>query len=338
MRYGLLIISLLVGLLVGCSGNGSFKVTGTLSDGANTNLYIKYYSNGAVHSGVIAATDGKFELVGSASEPTIVEILDRGNKVLGRVYAVNGDELTIVIDMKSPLKSQVRGTPENERWGSTIYNNAMTLGHSEPAKVNEFVERYIDEHPDDVASTLLFVTFYDASLDPVHADEVFCRITEEARIPSIVSAYMLMSQPFNRPEAMEPVTELHYRTFDMDSATFTPRGHAATLLSFRDDKDPRNDSIVRSYKQLRRDYAEAKLQIVDFALYPDTTSWKGAVRGDSAKWVQAWTPGGILSTELDRLAIPAIPYYIVLDSAGVQQYRGADPLAVSTKIKSLIKK
>ena len=47
------------------------------------------------------------------------------------------------------------------------------------------------------------------------------------------------------------------------------------------------------------------------------------MRWDTATLQQAWAPGGIFARDVDRLAIPSLPYYIIADTAGRQIYRGS---------------
>lgn len=103
-----------VAALWSCSEPKTFKISGEVSGNANTNLYVKYYGDGAVRSGVTVARSGKFETEMSSATPTLVEILDNEYNVLGRLYAQNGDELTIHIDRSNPALSKASGSPIND--------------------------------------------------------------------------------------------------------------------------------------------------------------------------------------------------------------------------------
>lgn len=310
-------------VLTGCGKDKSLKLTGEVLGGANTNLYLKYHSGDALKSNVTAARDGKFEGEFDMPSPAMVYILDNEGNTLAMLYAQAGDNLNVTINRSTPSKSVVTGSDINERWSKLMNDNSELLTSADVDKINKLVEDYITANPTDVVGALMYVSFYDASVDPVHAGEVLESIDTEARRPEILDYFAAQLRRFALPEAYAEIDTLVYRPADKDtSIVFSAKGKKATLIALSNENSRRNDSIVPPLKRLYKALPEAKAQILDLALMSQYNSFSRMVRRDSAKWEQGWIPGGILGEGLDRLAIPDMPYFIVTDTAGSQIYRG----------------
>lgn len=307
----------------GCGEDKIFKLTGEVIGGANINLYLKYYSGDALRSNVTAARNGKFEGEFALLSPAVVQILDNEGNLLATMYAQRGDNLNVTIDRSNPSKSSVKGSEINERWSKLMNDNSDLLASSDRIKINQLVEDYIAENPTDVVGALMYNSFYDASMNPVHAGEVLESIDTEARRPEILDCFASQLRRFAVPEAYDEIDSIIYRPADKDtSIVFCAKGKKASLIALSNENSRRSDSIVAPLKRLYKDLPEAKARILDLALMSQYNSFSRNVKRDSAKWEQGWIPGGILGTGLDRLAIPEIPYFIVTDTAGAQIYRG----------------
>lgn len=320
-----------------CGGPESFKITGELTDGATLNLYVKYYGAGAVRTGVTAAREGKFEAEFSSSTPTIVELLDNDYNVLARMYLQNGDEMNITVNRANPTASRVTGNEISERWSALINEHSETLSSGDHEKINTVIEDYITANPSDPVGALMFAEFYDSSSDPVHAMEVMEMIDMEARPVGVLDPVATIVSRFADPDAYGKVSPIKYRLAANDSTiTFSPKDKPVSLISLSDENSKRTDSIVPHLKKIAKDFPEKKLQVIDFVLYADTGAFKRVTYRDSATWVQGWLPGGILGKGIAELAVPAMPYFIVTDSAGTQLYRGTSATEASDRIKEAL--
>lgn len=331
-----IIATLLIGMGIwSCGGPTSFKIKGELKDGSTTNLYVKYYGAHAVRSGVTAAREGKFEAEFSSPELTIVEILDNEYNVLARMFVKNGDEVNVTIDRANPLNSRVTGNEINERWSSLINRNAELLSSEAPDSINQMIEDYITANPSDPVGALMFAQFYDASSDPVRAMAVMEQIDIEARPSGVLDPYALMVSGFADSTTYGKVQPIKYRTAKSDSVIiFKPSDKEISLIAISNENCKHSDSIVPYLKKIYADHSQKKLQVIDFVLYADTGAFKRVTYRDSAKWIQAWLPGGILGKGIAELAIPDLPYFIVTDSTGTQLYRGTSLQEAADKIKS----
>lgn len=337
-RIILILAAVAMALLQACSGPESFNISGEVKGGGNINLYLKYYADDAVRTAVTAATGGKFSGDFQASTPALVELLDNDSQVLARFYAVNGDQLQITVDRTNPALSKVTGTPINEQFSALVNANADLIAKGDAEAVNRWIEGYITDHPADPVSSLIFASFYDFSIDPVHAGEVLEMIATEARLPEALDIYTSQIRKFADAKAYGPVAPLAYLPVgDDDFVTFDPKDKKLSLVIISNENSRRNDSVVPHLRRIYKDMPEKKSQMLDLVLYTDSHMLKGATRRDSAGWKQGWVPGGILGPGLDALAIPEIPYYIVIDSGARQIYRGPSPQKAETVIADYVK-
>lgn len=333
-----IIMALLTALcLTGCGGPESFKITGEVTDGSTINLYVKYHGANAVRTGVTAARQGKFEAEFSSPEPTIVEILDNEYNILARMFLKNGDEMNVTIDRANPTASKVTGNEISQRWSELINEHAAALTSGDSKKINDMIEAYIKANPADPVGALMFAEFYDSSTDPVHAMEVMEMIDIDARPDGVLDPCATIVGRFADAESYGKVKPIKYRVAESDSVRiFSPCDKKVSLISLSNENSKRSDDIVPELKKIAKDFPSKKLQMIDFVLYSDTNAFKRVTYRDSATWIQAWLPGGILGKGLAELSVPDMPYFIVTDSAGTQLYRGTSASEAADIIKDAL--
>lgn len=320
-------------LLAACGSADSFEVDGKIADGSTINLYVRYYTGSEVRQGVTPADQGKFSFSASAPQPAIVEILDNENKILGRAYVANGDKLTFTIDRANPYRTTVRGSADNEAWSAFLNAHADTLRLGRPRLTNALVEQYSAEHPGELVPVLLFATLYDASVDPWRADSVMLSLSTEARAQALLLPMSTALARSVSADACAPVTGIAYRS--LDSASVFKPVKAASVLVFCSSNyyGPGRDSLVYAMRQAEKN---KRLDVCEIMFAPDSLSWRSRTRLDSLSR-QGWVPAGVYSAGIDRLAIPRLPYFIVLDSAGAQALRTADFAEAVAEADSLAK-
>lgn len=308
-------------MALSCSGPKTFDVEGRVAGNANMNLYVKYYGNGRVNSALALAREGQFEFKGASAAPAYMEISDNEGRPLAYLCIANGDKASVTIERSNPFLSQASGSPALEEWTRVANANADVLLNGPDSAANAIIEDYVLANPRAMASAMLLLTAYRTDANPLMADSLARTIAPEARPDGVFDSYVTILSPYSSPAYAEPVDTLWYRTAkSRDTQTYAPADHKITLLVLSNDqfRSFRRDTLVPALKLAAKD---KKLQIVDLVLSTDTSNFKSAVRLDSATWIQGWAPGGIYARGLDRLSIPTLPYYIILDSAGRQTHR-----------------
>lgn len=307
-------------LLAACGSADSFEIDGKIADGSTINLYVRYYTGAEVKQGVTPADQGKFSFRASTPQPSIVEILDNEDKMLGCVYVANGDKLTINIDRANPYRTTVKGTADNEAWSAFLNAHADALRLGRADLTNALVEQYSAEHPGEMVPVLLFATLYDASTDPQRADSVMRSLSTEAHAQTLLLPMSTVLARFVDADFNAPVRSIAYRS--LDSASVFKPTKAASVLAFCNSNyyGPQRDSLVYAMRQAEKN---KRLEICEIMFAPDSLSWRSRTRFDSLGR-QGWVPAGVYSADIDALAIPRLPYFIVLDSAGVQALRTVD--------------
>ena len=320
-------------LLAACGRADSFEVSGQIAEGSTINLYVRYYTGAEVRQGVTPADQGKFSFHASTPQPAIVEILDNEDKILGRAYVANGDKISVTLDRANPYRSVVRGTADNEEWSAFLNSHADSLRLGRPELTNALVERYSAEHPGEMVPVLLFATLYDASIDPHRADSVMRSLSAEAHAQTLLLPMSTALARFADVDLSMPVRSIAYRSLDSTSV-FKPT-KAATVLAFCNSNyyGPQRDSLVYAMRQAEKN---KRLEVCEIMFAPDSLSWRSRTRLDSLDR-QGWVPAGVYSADIDALAIPRLPYFIVLDSVGGQALRTADFARAAVVADSLSK-
>ena len=248
---------------------------------------------------------------------------------------MNGDEIDVTIDPKSPAAMKVeKGNEAAIRWAQWLNANAKILDGRNSKAINALVAKYVKAHPQDIVSTLIVTTVYDASADPEGASKLLSSIAPEARPTALTDAFATLLTYADTSAGKRRVSPLTLMAQGDTVTTFSPRKHRLSLLVFSDENSGRADSIVPALRRLRKAHTDKALGIIDISLDTDTLAWQSSTRNDTATWDAAWGTGGIASAALRPLAIPRLPYFIVTDSVGSQIYRGA---SISQALKKIDK-
>lgn len=305
-------------ILWSCGDSESFTIEGTVDGNATLNLRFIYYSNNTLVRGLTAARDGKFEYKGVAPTPTIVEILDNDYRPLGRLFVVNGDHIECSLTRNAPNAIKVSGSEVSERWADFLNDNAEGLNSP---TANNVIEKYVSDHPDDIVSTLLMLTSYNASSNALKADSLMSSINPDVRPSTIVAGFNTLLQRLVSDSATEPITGITCLNMKDSLVKVDPEARPLSLIILSDNASGRQDSIVSALKRLSGKSKKKSLQIIDISLDKDTVAWHKSVRPDSADWHQLWVAGSLASPGLERLGVPTVPYFIITDSTGVQLLR-----------------
>lgn len=320
-------------LLTSC-GSDSFKVKCDIAGGRTMNVRVVYAGDDVLNNVLGAARDGRFLFEGHAPENgALVEILDNDYRPLGRFFARNGDEIKLTVDPANPAVVRAEGSDVNERWSEWTAKNAKVLQSADSRAVNAAVAAYVKGHKDDILSSLLMITCYDASTDPEGAERLLQSIDPAARPESLTSVRMLVDARTSSRVARGKVAPIVYLSSRADTpVTFNPRRHTRTLLAFTGQQEER-DSIIDALREFYGSRPRGT-EVLDMRLDQDTLQWRRTVNSDSVAWPAAWVAGSVAAPGVDRLGIPTLPFFIVTDSTGTQIYRGTSVAAAVRMARS----
>lgn len=318
-----------------CGDNESFTIEGRIEGNPTINLRYLYYSNNALQQGITAARDGKFTFKGISPTPTILEITDNDYRLIGRLYVVNGNRIECTLDRNNPNNITIEGNDTGKRWAAFLRENAGKLAGE---NANSIIEDYIARHTDDIVSTLLIVTAYNANNRAARVDSILETIATEARPSTLTDGYNYLLQRLVATEATSEVRPIVFFNAKDSLETYNPSRSRFSLIALRKSHGDNIDSITPEIRKLASEYKSRQLAIVDFSTETDTSVWKKEVRADSATWSCGILISSVASPGIDRLGVPSIPYFIVVDSAGNQHYRGPSVSAASAEISTLLEK
>lgn len=317
------VLSVLLLLVCSCADSTRFVVNGTTPGTDNMNLRFGYDSPSGYRSGVVAVRDGKFEFSGESQVPTLVEMYEHDYTPLGQLYLVNGDKVECVVTRGKPEAIKISGTPVNERWAKFLNSNTGVLRTPDCDSV---IAAYVTAHPDDILSTLLLMTQYDARRNPAGADSLLSKIHPSARPEFLAGSFSYLLSRAYHEGTLAPVDSITYISTSNTVDALSPEGRKATVYLFTADETQRTDSIVKALVRLSKLRGVA---VADIFLSPDTLTWRRMIRnerlsGVDGTWRRGWLPGNIGAPQLQALGVTSLPFALVCDSTGAQRFRGQD--------------
>lgn len=321
-------------VLCACTNTEQFRVNGKLEGNPTLNLRVGYYSDGVYNTLITAARDGEFEFYGSSRQPALVEIFDYDYRLLARLFAANGETMTVDLSGKYPYGVKMEGNAVTEEWSKFLNDNADSLKAGSKA-ANAVIARYIGSNPGKVLSSLLLVKHYDASADIAGADSLLTLIEPKARPTDITAGFEYALQRMMAAGCWEPVEMINFLDRRDSLRIFNPSAYSASLIAFTEASQRTPSQELAAFRRMKKN-AKKRFEILDMALDPDTVQWKRGTRNDTATWVQGWAAASLAGRGVDKLAIPSIPFYIVCDSAGRQIYRGTSIAEAEKNVNNLV--
>lgn len=338
LRYSYLcfIIAVLSLSVSGCSSDG-FHVEGKIAGAGRQNLRAVYYADGAMRMIPAMVENGSFAFDGRASEPALVELYTSDRTLVGRFVVKNGENIRCEFDRKNPWLMTIEGNELSGRWAEFLRDNARLLSEGSRADVNALVANYVERNSDDPLSSLLLLTLYDAGADPTGAAGLLAKTDPDSRPHSLLEGYEHLLAVVNDSLAAAPVGPMRVYSVHDSMMTFRPSKRGVTLISLSTAATGRSDSIVKRLKTLSEGGKSGSVSILDLSLDADTVAWRESIAADSARWTQAWAPGGLGAAAVEPLAVSRVPYFIVTDSAGCQLYRGGSLAAATSAVEKFLK-
>lgn len=327
-----LLSALLCVLTTACDDEPQFRITGTVEGLGTRHISMVYASDGALHTVTTTAIDGKFTLIGSSRDYTLVELLSPQGAVFSRLIAKNGQNIKCHLDIDDPYKAEMKGSKPVEQWSKFLLEDHDLLTGGTPKMINEVVEKYVTANASNIVSSLMLLTLYDASDNEAKASTLFASLQSEARPDKLVSGYRLMLSQNNNAAINTKVKTVSLKNSKDSVERIVPMRSSYTLMFFSPGAKQVSDTVNRAIQPVYERYSRRRLRVFEISCVDDSTQWKRSIADDTVKWSRTWLPGGVASPTFYDLSIPKLPYYILSDSLGAQVYRG---MSIKEAIDSL---
>lgn len=306
-----------------CGSSDDFRVLGTVENLGTQNLRVVYRTDKGVESFTTTAIDGQFSFTGQSPKETLVEVFTTDRAPLGYVVIKNGQTVKARFNRDNRYDMTLKGNGVSSDLAGFMRDNAGVLSSGSDEEVNGLVAEYVGDHTGDMVSTVLLLTQFRAGGHEAEADSLFDLIDHEARPGYLCDAVRGAINERLRYDLSTPVVPFDMFTSADTLMSFNPQDAAVSMLVFTSRESERDREFVGAVGDIYRKHkGEPEVCLVDISLSTDTAAWHASVAGDSARWVQAWVPGGVAAPGVSLLRIPRTPYYVVADSAGTQIYRG----------------
>ncbi|MDE6309320.1 MAG: hypothetical protein K2L81_03900, partial [Muribaculaceae bacterium] len=170
--YFSLIFATILALLSSCSDGDRFVIEGEFEGEAPQSVRALFYAQGALHNVPVSVREGKFVVEGQSSDPVIVDIFLPDKNRIATVVARDGEKVKLKLSTK-PYSFSAKGDEISEQLSEWVKDNASVLAGGDAAAINGVVEKYIKGNRDNLLSTVLLLSYYNSSIDPLAGTQLF---------------------------------------------------------------------------------------------------------------------------------------------------------------------
>ncbi|MBD5332436.1 MAG: hypothetical protein HDR97_01615 [Bacteroides sp.] len=345
---------------VSCGGDEGFTVTCEIDGLGDHGVEMVYATDRGLSHTSHHPKDGKVELHGNSSVPTPVDIFTIDGSLIATLVMKNGEKARVTMELGVPRSLKVEGQSASRDYTAFVVEHDSLLRHGSPATVNRLIASFVKDNPSSIASTMLMVNKFITDGYELSADSLLSSIEPEARPRLLTGSWASGLGEQVSPGARRDMRMFTMNYARDTFARYTPGLQGFALLAFTEGVKP--DSLTAELKALRRDLPRRRFMMMEISVDPDSATWRRNIAPDSAvaatapltlpadsvspdstdsaktkapalktdsgkgkapEWIQAWSPGGVASTRMRRLAVPRTPYYIIADSTGTVRYRGS---------------
>lgn len=347
--FRIIFAALLAITLCACRSK-EFNVTAEFPASTSRVITLTYYAAGKkagwVTETALSVNVGKGTVKCSTIRPTLVWLSGAGKPDGPQMWfwAERGDDILISGKEDEPFSWEVSGNGINERWTKWRLANLAVLKKRETKQLNAAIAKYVKENKDDELSALLLLTIYDRSEDEAVYTRLWNSLSESARSEEVIAAAGRSDQPTGALAQTPPrIADFKLHCQGETIRRFQTRDYDAILLYFQLGDEDMHRRDIDSLKALLKEKGSApRFALLNVSLGSDTITWLSHVRLDSlpqsTALTEAWAPGGRMHSTVLPFALPASPWFVVLDTKGNQKYRGADAGGALKATRPLIRK
>ncbi|MCH5245398.1 MAG: hypothetical protein J1E84_02960 [Muribaculaceae bacterium] len=308
-------------VVIACGGEDAFTVGGQISDYPSREVQVVYMAQNGQFQCETVFTDesGKFSMTGYSSDLTAVEVFLHGSGRVALLLAKNGDKIVFKCN---PATGElvVKGNDESALLGEWMTSNKNILAEHNSEGIDRSIAEFVRANPESSASVALLMTTYDMLINPLQADSLRRMIDKKAYTAPLAALGEMLDLQVG--VAAKKATE--YMVLKSLGDTLIQWNSVNSKVSFFAFEDNLNYADRDTLHRLNRDFKRRQMRVVEVFMVPDSAEWRRMLSSDTARWERGWHPGLTGSQALRQFLPPATPYYVVVDSAGTQLYRGVD--------------
>lgn len=330
MRYPVILLLWLSVLLTACGSDEEFVIDCEIK-GIGEKGVEMFYADRSLHKVSFHPKNDKVTLKGASVEPTLVEVFTLDGELLFSCVARNGEELEVKMDLARPGIARIKGNEDSERYNRFLADNDSLLRTGSPERINALIADEVLANPSAISSAMLLATKFNARGHELQADSLINAITPEARPVGVIGGFSELVGEQVSQSARGTVRSITLRAAPDTVVRYIPSMQSYSLLAFVGRS--KADSVRTVLRDFKKKLHKKRFTELEMTVMADSASWAGSIRRDSAKWVQAWLPGGVANPAVRSLQVPYVPFFIVTDSLGHQLYRGGSVSAAADTVR-----
>ena len=323
MRY-IFLIPLL--FLLSC-GKSEFKLEFDLDKEITANYNVTYYAadtrGGITVQAVASVRKGECELTGITHKPSLAYITMRTSPVPLVVFLDKGTVIKISGEEEPPLTWNVEGGKINEQLNAWRLEHKDFLMNNDTDSINMAVRNYVEENPENPISLILMLSYFNRSVDEKGYNELMKNLNGEARETDWLTIAARSDQLYHSYFYPAKLQSMIMRGSEYGVDTLLTDGKNPVFISFWQTGYNDKKILIDSLKTLEKELPDSVKILADICLDVDSLGWKNAIRRDSLEDVKRfWTPLGINDPTIQKFKVVSLPYFIVFNREGKQDYRG----------------
>ncbi len=343
-------------LVLGSCVKNEFTLDFAFSSDVWGNYTVTYYASnsktGMWMESTVPLHEGKYTLHGITRYPTVIYISrGRGDDVV--LYAEHGDRLVLGGSNSDPLEWTLeKGNKTSQRLCDWRLANVGTLRIGIPDSINAAVRREVLANPDEPASAIILMTYYDRRFDDRGFAYLWNALRKGADRDGIAKlcgcvdlvgngVYTSLSDGnLRRSGSGALLRSVVVPVAGGRRQQLATTGKGASIFYFGRTGLWGRDKDIDTLRSLSRQWSDsASRLIVSVSMDADSTTWLSTIRGDSLRRaVNAWMPLGQADERLRLLGIGGAGWWHVTDSTGRATYSGRDAAAASGAFRSLMRR
>lgn len=332
----ILFLGLILPLLTSCFKAKNFEIKARFDGLGSRSVLITYSVNNTAVSQWVPAEDGYFSFIGESDELTVISIAIDSGSPLVMLAMQNGDEVQMRGFISDPRSFQIKGPKKCEQWLEFLKENQNYIDEGQSKQLDEAIEKYIDENPNNVVSTLLLMFNYSDLTDKKKVASLLNKINDDAKPENLLRTYY--STLFSTSESAQTEDKI-MRSFNLPKSGgswdfFFANSSSYSVIWFWDFNTPDQESTIEQLKTIGEN-SKYKFAVADVFMEGDSLLWKNRLKINTGEWDHFWAPGGITNPSLQDFKIKTPPSFVLVDSMGKNIYSGNSLTELKNQINKL---